>query len=415
MPPKKTKPKTSYPPTTSTSQSPPNPPSISFSNHIIQRILSYIPVNEQGTLHSCTLVDKQFNLIATPLLWRWLILSPPSEADEITPINPIDTSVWKDERLKMVKILSIETHSSEWCTLNQSANLKLPNLETIRLTIHKKFGYPRAFHSFPTSEPPPSQISNQSACTLMKHLKPRTIVYKETPDSSFYLNPDNVSPPIWSKVDTLIFLIPPVGAGTHFTKNKDLTQLVPKLKRVYWIFDPTDVDLTSRYNTGNFDHDEINFLSNLLVRNPKIKFTIVNAGCTSLRLPKKYRMSIEDSEDSYQESFIKNHWNRLEEAAFDARRSKLRAKAKAGSGSGSGSGSGPGSKRQEKDGDRDSNDEEEEEEEDEEVDSSYEFMSIGEFVEKEEWYNWFDPEEIVRWKRINEEIDGKKEKGKNKK
>ncbi|OCF76929.1 LOW QUALITY PROTEIN: hypothetical protein I204_02638 [Kwoniella mangroviensis CBS 8886] len=63
------------------------------------------------------------------------------------------------------------------------------------------------------------------------------------------------------------------------------------------------------------------------------------------------------------------------------------------------------------------NDEDDNDDDDDDSEyTSFDFYSIEEFVEKKEWYRWFGPEEIVRWKKVNEEIvGGKKKKSKGKK
>ncbi|KAK6903739.1 hypothetical protein I203_107244 [Kwoniella mangroviensis CBS 8507] len=377
---------------------------ILFSDQIIQRILSYIPTNNQSTLASCALVNKQFNRIATPLLWRWLDLSSATSTDDgsedgTDTAAPLDTSHWTKEHLEMVKVLSIDTHKQDWCSA--FVQFDMPNLETLRLTVGRMYGGIGRVHSVQSS-PPPSQTrpssSSTAQCPLIQNLKPKDVVYRETPSSSFYLDPSNLCPSIWSEVETLIILIPPVGANKSFVRNKDLIKLVPKLKKVIWIFDPSQVDLKSKYNTGNYDHGEIDFISSLLLKNQKVRFEIVNCGCTALRFPKTYRGSIEDAHDSYQESFIKNYWDELEEAAYRDKQSNA---------------------KNNKENTETTKSEDEDDNDDDDDDSGYtsfDFYSIEEFVEKKEWYRWFGPEEIVRWKKVNEEIvGGKKKKSKGKK
>ncbi|WWD00581.1 hypothetical protein V866_007516 [Kwoniella sp. B9012] len=368
---------------------------IPFSDQVLQRILSYIPTGYQGTLATCALVNKQFNRIATPLLWEWLDLtSATTTTDDVTEVthetNPFDTSHWKKGNLEMVKVFSIDAHDQHWCSA--IGQFDLPNLETLRLTINRSYRGAGRIHSIASSPPPPQTLpssSSNSQCPLIQDLKPKTIVYRETPSSAFYLDPNNLYPSIWSEVETLIFLIPPVGANNHFVRNKDLNKLLPKLKKVIWIFDPRQVDLKSRYNTGNYDHGEIDFLSSLLLRNPKIRFEIVNCGCTALRFPKKYRGSMEDAKDSYQEDFIKHYWNELEQAAYRDKQSKAKNKKDVPATT----------KTDDKDNDGDDDDGDS---------TSFDFYSIEEFVEKEEWYRWFGSGELIRWKTVNDETDGKK-------
>ncbi|OCF76930.1 hypothetical protein I204_02639 [Kwoniella mangroviensis CBS 8886] len=242
---------------------------ILFSDQIIQRILSYIPTNNQSTLASCALINKQFNRIATPLLWRWLDLSSATSTDDgsedgTDTAAPLDASHWTKEHLEMVKVLSIDTHKQDWCSA--FGQFDMPNLEALRLTVGRMYGGIGRTHSVQSS-PPSSQTrpssSSTAQCSLIQNLRPNTILYRETPSSAFYLDPNNLCPGIWSEVETLIFLIPPVGANKSFVRNKDLIKLVPKLTKVIWIFDPSQVDLTSRYNTGDYDHGEIDFLTSL--------------------------------------------------------------------------------------------------------------------------------------------------------
>ncbi|WVQ69252.1 uncharacterized protein L199_007469 [Kwoniella botswanensis] len=210
---------------------------IPFSDQVIQRILSHIPTGCRGTLATCALVSKQFNRIATPLLWEWLDLtSATTNTDDVTEdtheATPFDTSHWKEENLAMVKVLSIDAHEQHWCSAIE--RFDLPNLETLRLTINRAYSGTGRIHSVQSS-PPPSQIksssSSTSQCPFIQNFKPKTIVYGEAPPSSFYLDPNNLYPSIWSEVETLIFLIPPDGANNHFVRNKDLNKLLPKLKK----------------------------------------------------------------------------------------------------------------------------------------------------------------------------------------
>ncbi|WVQ69251.1 uncharacterized protein L199_007468 [Kwoniella botswanensis] len=100
---------------------------------------------------------------------------------------------------------------------------------------------------------------------------------------------------------------------------------------------------------------------------------------------------MEDAQYSHQEDLIKNYWEELELAAYRDKQSKAKNKKE-----------NPDTCKPDEEVDNDDDDDDSEY-------TSFDFYSIEEFGEKEEWYRWFGSEELIRWKTVNDEIVGKKQ------
>ncbi|WVW78455.1 hypothetical protein I302_100409 [Kwoniella bestiolae CBS 10118] len=193
------------------------------------------------------------------------------------------------------------------------------------------------------------------------------MVYKELADTlpSFYLDPEFFCPTIWSEVETLVYLVPPIGNDDHYLphEDRDLSGLLPKLKKLIWIFDPSDIDPEAEGDQCNLHGEERQLLSELLAKNPELKLIIVNVGSANLRLMKGSREPFDEILCWYAEKFQDWYWDVLDSSSFY------------------------------------------DDDEDDTKKTNYPYyLNVEEFVEREEWYEWFDPEEIIHWKRMNREI-----------
>ncbi|WWC86907.1 uncharacterized protein L201_001786 [Kwoniella dendrophila CBS 6074] len=345
---------------------------VTLSDEMIKRSLSFISSYDRTTLLACCKVSTKFNEIATPLLWKCFKFDPSSfKQSNDNTISNINTSVWQEKHLEMIQIFQLKTHSAKWCSelIKDTTSLSLPNLQTLRIHIQKKSGSFREFHKKGVENP----------CPLIMNLKPKTVIYSEDPSASIYLNPDKICSKIWSHIETLILIISPVlnYQDQHYIrKGFSLSKSYPKLKRLFIMYDPTVK--TPQGSTG-MNGQDFPYLWDLIMKNPKCQLILVNSGCTNLQWPEKYRSSIIDTQDSYQESFIKGLWNEIEERDMYKNYN-----------------------------DGDSNDKSDSSEEEEGgYNSNYDFMTLEEFIEKEYWFDWFDFEDMVKWKKANEKIDKK--------
>ncbi|WWC59446.1 uncharacterized protein I303_102002 [Kwoniella dejecticola CBS 10117] len=260
-------------------------------SEIIHQILSYFCIQDLSTLSDCSLVSRQFNGIATPLLWRWLYLKPPTtihtEQDAQEPSHQTKTENWTVDLLKHVKILSISTHQENWCA--HSKIISLPNLEVLRLKVHSELSGRSEYHhelnfGQPEHDPQP--------CPLVKNLKPKVIIWERTGYSSLCLDEAPSLPTsVWSHVETLIFLASSIDAGTRHTRcNFSLPKEIPKLKKIYWIYDPVS---TYRDEEVHWSDQEPFWSSipkldtwvllNVILRSPRCDIDIVNLRSTVLR------------------------------------------------------------------------------------------------------------------------------------
>ncbi|OCF76931.1 hypothetical protein I204_02640 [Kwoniella mangroviensis CBS 8886] len=114
---------------------------------------------------------------------------------------------------------------------------------------------------------------------------------------------------------------------------------------------------------GGLYGQEFKLIYDILINNPQIRFTIVNVGCTQMRLPRRHRLSYENTLGDYWQEFNKFYWDQVEcSSVCDG-----------------------------------------EEDDTEELNYPY-LLTIEEFVEQEEWYEFLEPQEIEGWKWMNKEI-----------
>ncbi|OCF76932.1 hypothetical protein I204_02641 [Kwoniella mangroviensis CBS 8886] len=369
MPPKRSKPSIQ-----SSSHAPaPTPP---LSPHIwsklpieiIHNIFSF--TTDRGTLAAWTLVSKSFNQKATPLIWNSISGLPPS----------IRTSRWGPEVLSLVKIYSMTNHDEEWCYHYRKtfSKVKLPNLTTLRFTFDKikKGKSTRLLYTQSTD-------GGYTNCRMIDNIKPKAIVYEKRESSSFTIEPKRLPAKVWSMIETLIILINPVGNGEHHVSSTFLSEWSPNLKRVFWIYDPSVIEeINTQKNSGEIKSteykikktmmDEFILLTHLLVSNPTIRFTTVDCGTTNLRIPlEKHRKSINDAHKEYLKTFNEGYQEDLKaiSSTFVYRNTNS------------------------------------------EIAANYLiFRTLEEFIQLDEWSQWFDPQEIVRWQGCSKRIDSLVEK-----
>ncbi|WVQ69253.1 uncharacterized protein L199_007470 [Kwoniella botswanensis] len=330
-------------------------------SEIIHRILSYLSAHDQGTLTSCALVSKRFDQIATPFLWRWLRLDPLHMSnDDDSPT--LDISTWGQHLQDMVQVLDITTHDGDWCGSAKVTSLHLPNLKTLRLHIDTGATGYKEIHVEKEEE------GLKSSCRLIQGLRPKIIVHrgKTNPKPSFYLDPKYFCPTIWSAIDTLVYLVPPTQSSTHFLQHRrrDLSRVLPKLEKIFWIFDTTSMDPDAEGRQGSLFGPEFQLISDILINNPQIRVTIVNIGCTQMRLPRRRRTSYEDTIGHYSQLFDNFYSDEIEYSSVDNNYY----------------------------------------DDTQELNYPY-LLTIEEFMKQEEWYEFLEPQEFEGWKWMNGEIE----------
>ncbi|WWC86917.1 uncharacterized protein L201_001796 [Kwoniella dendrophila CBS 6074] len=352
-----------------------NPKKIAFSptprlpNEVLQRIISYVSAIHHPTLAACCRVSKDLNSMAEPLLWRWFTLTPPPlEIDDSEQNNDesfLTTSIWTKETLKMVQILDLKTHPEEWCDPYQERSLVLPNLRTLRLTIESisYVGYEARFHY---SILTPRNLEDELSCHFAKYSSmPKTVVSRQGP--SIGIDSDHILPAIWKYVETMIFVVPPAySVSLERRLSLNLSASLPKLKRICIVYNPTGISAQSPAATCGRHIEDQQIITKLIIYNPNCKFTIINSGFTNIRFPSRYRPTIQEAQDSYAETFDKALADHLEELQNNSRSNAENHLKYLNAAS---------------------------------------FLTLDEFIEREDWYDWFQVAELDQWKRIVDEVD----------
>ncbi|WVQ98047.1 hypothetical protein IAU59_005169 [Kwoniella sp. CBS 9459] len=251
----------------------------------MEHILSHL-AGDRSALVAWCLTSQVFHQMGTPFLWRYLELSPWKSIEEgdhevhvLDPkktdlIRKIDHHVakfpsWTKELLESVRIFNLREHSSEWChTADSRAPLMLPNLQTLQLTASKpEWALPFDQDCDPTgSESEVESPWNQppgSPCRLVAALRPTNVVIRDemvvrsSPEhqsqcsDGYLVGEGNAeSHPtvgIWSQVETLVLLYSAHDAQLSRWRSEICRpEMVPKLKHMYWIIDPTPLSPAER-------------------------------------------------------------------------------------------------------------------------------------------------------------------------
>ncbi|WWC67931.1 uncharacterized protein I206_101850 [Kwoniella pini CBS 10737] len=239
-------------------------------NEILSQVLSDISSEDSGTLAAFCMVSKRFNSIGHTKLWRKVKLGPTSTGAGNQDRNADSMTRWNEDQRKTIKHLSVIHHTNDWCKLSHTRHLDLPNIEILEIKMQDGFGN---FHHV-------TENSSNTLCPLMKQLRPKTMIIRNATWLIVNLQCKGLAPRAWSEVETLIFVAPYVNTGFYERKYPYCHPTMPKLRRVFWIFDPT---IEANIEDTEFrDSIQYHLLSVLTLRYPNIPITIVNVGPPNL-------------------------------------------------------------------------------------------------------------------------------------
>ncbi|WWC59445.1 uncharacterized protein I303_102001 [Kwoniella dejecticola CBS 10117] len=265
-------------------------------------------------------------------------------------IRPINVTCWRQESREMVKKLTIAQHDERWCRLPRPRHIDLPNLTTMRLDIG---GSPwiGSLHSSTVNR-------RQSPCHLVKDTKPITLILicsvSANIASLYSEGRVHLSDETACGVEDLIF-VSSYTSDSYWGYNQYFGKpylSFPRLKKVFWVFDPTAAhDPTPRPHHLS-DPIERNLLRALMSYHPKARNTVVNVGPPSMYALGEYNEpSPTDSEGIFRHH-AKYDWADRYSKNLDDQQKDVK------------------------------------------------FSSLAEFLEEEkDWRDWFDEAEMVRWQK----------------
>ncbi|WVW78454.1 hypothetical protein I302_100408 [Kwoniella bestiolae CBS 10118] len=289
----------------------------------------------------------------------------------IQPRRTYESELYRmdEELLIHIRKLTINHHPSHYCRSTRFENFVLPNLKTVDLRSPLFSSLSDRFHS----DPPKWRGSeSRSRCKLLAKLRPKTVIIRDMNCDDLDFMPPDTCRTMWENVENVIFTLPSIYAR----KNTDLRScglaVYPNFKKIYWMYDPTStVEYPDRYpyDLELEDDKDLNdwAITEVTLSHPHCDIIIVNVESTRTK---------EDSGPSSSEQFQKD-----EEEIF---RADIAYRCRA-------------------DADLPESDIKGEEAIKKRLDT-IRFITLDEFIEKEDWFDWFDPKELESW---NKAMDGK--------
>ncbi|WVW78459.1 hypothetical protein I302_100413 [Kwoniella bestiolae CBS 10118] len=326
---------------------------------VIHRILSY---STQGTLASACRTSKALYRIASPLLWKHLVLSPwkldengdevlDEKGKKVLDENKKDCGGMKT-RQKNGKALrndvitsSLYHHSAEWCQSRARSTLQLPNLRTLHL------------HVTGTG----SLHSSGYECRLLRVVKPQILVLHNAFIGGPNLKMWEVPKLSTNNIHTIFFISPADQALEPERRGFSLFPRVPKIKDIYWLFEPVEVD-ESNVLTSDIPmfhrQDYRDKIVELSLKFPNARLTIINAGIIQHYHKRCPKVPIEASEREAAQVVSRKLNGTLVGYDFWS----------------------PERKRQKV--------------------GSTTFVSFEKFIEKETWWKYLEVKEVMKWKKL---------------
>ncbi|WWD00578.1 hypothetical protein V866_007513 [Kwoniella sp. B9012] len=247
---------------------------------LLHQVLSY---TSQGTLASVCRTSKTLHGIASPLLWKHLVLNPWKVDEDGKVIRDINNKELSDENKEncgaikssraegramgnLVNTFSLYHHSFDWCQSNQQLTLQLPNDHTLHLYLNDKH-----------------QIHDDydgHRCRLLRAVQPKVIVWHNACVS--VLDCWTIGPKrLYGETQTLFF----ISSAHQAEKCKFYPRLYRyefnTLERIYWLFEPQIFDssaVSDYFRLANFIRDIVE----LTIDFHQTRITFINSGVISL-------------------------------------------------------------------------------------------------------------------------------------
>ncbi|OCF58821.1 hypothetical protein L486_03311 [Kwoniella mangroviensis CBS 10435] len=328
---------------------------------LLHQILSYA---SRGTLASVCRTSKTLHRIASPFLWKHLILGPwkvdedgkvmrDDKNKEILDKNKEDCGAIMSSRGEgrtkgnLVETFSLYHHSFDWCQSNDQMTLRMPNVHTLHLYLNDK-----------------DQIHDDydgHRCGLLRAVQPKIIVWHNACIN--VLDCWTIGPKrLYEETQTFFF----ISTGHQAEKCRFYPRLYrydfTTLEDIYWLFKPRILDSQAKSESfvrGSFALQ--NFIRNIVqlaIEFHQTRITFVNSGVI--------RSFHKDWKDEPYKTFEQRVARDVKkELERQLKQSRHRSKEK---------------KKQRLD--------------------SIHFMDLDEFMAKEERWRYLDARQVRKWKKV---------------
>ncbi|WVQ69248.1 uncharacterized protein L199_007465 [Kwoniella botswanensis] len=325
---------------------------------LLHQILSY---TSQGTLASACRTSKTLYGIASPLLWKHLVLGPwkvhedgkvirDDKNKEILDENKENCGAIKSSRAEgqamgtIVKTFSLYHHLFDWCQSIDRSTLQLPNAHTLHLYLSDKY----RIH----------EDLKGHLCRLLRGARPKVIICHNACLRVLDFSAIG-SRRLFEETQTLFFV-----SCAHQAEKCQLYPHVFRyesttLKDIFWLFEPQSIGPSARSNSfslGDFVRD----IATLAIDFHQTRITFINSGVIGLL------------DTPWRHTPNKIHQKEIARDMKEVLEGKLK---------------------------RSQNWSEEEKKQ--RIDS-IRFMDFDEFLAEEQWWKYLDSEQVSKWKEVSE-------------
>ncbi|WVQ69237.1 uncharacterized protein L199_007454 [Kwoniella botswanensis] len=302
-------------------------------------------------------------------------VSPRPTLSKSIPINspekPLEISHWKEQWKNLVQFLSVKQHVDTWCHFSHPRQLDLPNLKVLQIDAQRNKDNSWTSSDFHRWS---SNINNQF-CPLLKGLRPKVAIIRNVGNTPFEAQCRGVPIRTWTEVETLIMISSSISQHEHLIYRHPPPGLI-NLQKVIWICDPQAFRSTPSgpllqplISSETSIYTGYVLLSHLLQKFVDVPITIVNLGPSArYRLYSSVSADLEDGELTSEDVFRHNLTHLVENTSTPIRKDDLPRKQ-----------------------------------------GLIGFMSLEEFLEKENWKDWFEEEEMMNWVDIMGKHNGQEE------
>ncbi|WVQ98017.1 hypothetical protein IAU59_005137 [Kwoniella sp. CBS 9459] len=296
------------------------PSSLRLPVELISHILSILLEADRSSLNACTRVCRSFYDLATPILYRTIILKcdiyclDEEDAKEdivLDAFAPKSSDPEQDEPVRCPKLASythslrIEAHSP-YCGCEDRTLRDFPNLERLILNMEDAGCYGATFHDDDEIDNP-DLLQCESNCKLLDTVSPTSLTIRGSTVKCLHGLPRSIPLEIFEGVEGLTLICPEQRCSTWNKGEKTVGNLVTfadiwrvprdpddwRLTKVNWIFQtkgPQDRWKTETHYqhprmhakdtySFTFHQEELLFLGNLITKSShNATLNIVNAG-----------------------------------------------------------------------------------------------------------------------------------------
>ncbi|WVW78468.1 hypothetical protein I302_100422 [Kwoniella bestiolae CBS 10118] len=174
------------------------------------------------------------------------------------------------------------------------SSIGLPNLKTLQIQLPPRGDNLQPLHPSHVSHYPPNVPPVPSISLLREQLRPKTLVIRNVSTRLINLHLPSIPIEVYENVESLMLISSSYEKYQPATLPLDLP-IIPKLKKVYWFFDPTfperrEVAIHKEWYKVNV----WGITQLILALQPSVRVSIVNVGSTILKDPNHRCMSVEN-------------------------------------------------------------------------------------------------------------------------